>query len=250
MAKMKRITVAGPLVIETVYPVVNPSDSRGVRAGKKAMSSEAQRRMNHKYTWQRLELILAANFGVNDIYATLSYDDDHHPATRERALADTKAFWKKLRKARLEKGQELRYVSVPEHKHGEGRWHHHVFINSTGKDYDLIRRMWPKGNIEFRRIRIDREKNYETLARYLCKEERDKVGQHLWAGSRNLRKPESESFRVPNDTPLTPPESATVLEDTGDVVTAYGHYRYLKYLAGGQPTRHVRAKRRRRRKRE
>lgn len=250
MAKFKKIIVAGPLVIETVYPAPNPRDSEGVRAGKKALSSEAQQRMNLKYAYQKLELEIAANFGVGDIYATLTYDDEHLPASRKAATAQIKTFWRKFRAARKAAGQELRYLYVTEHKHGDGRWHHHVLINSTGEDYALIRELWGQGNIEFKAIRIDRDRNYETLARYFCKEQRDKVGQRLWSGSRSLRKPEKECFRVPNDTPLTPPKKAEVLVDTGDVRTAYGHFRYIKYLPCGWPQAEKgKVKRRRRRAR-
>lgn len=249
MAKFKKIIVAGPLVVECVYPAPNPRDSLGVRQGKKALSSEAQRRMNLKYAWQKLELEIAANFGTRDIYATLTYDDDHLPGSRKECAAAVKAFLRKLRATRMKQGQELRYIYVIEHKHGDGRWHVHILLNSTGSDYDLIRTLWGQGNAEFKSLRVDREKNYESLARYLCKEQRDKVGQRLWSGSRNLRKPEKECFRVPNDTPLSPPKSSPlVLEDTGDVVTAYGHYRYIKYLAAGAVSSAPRARRRRRKK--
>lgn len=250
MAKFKKIVVAGPLVIETVYPAPNPRDSAGVRAGKKALSSAAQQRMNWKYAWQKLELEIAANFTVGDLWVTFTYDNEHLPGTRKEANGRMQAFWKKLRAARKGRGQELRYIYATEHKHGDGRWHHHLLINSTGDDYALIRELWGQGNIEFKSLRVDREKNFETLARYLCKEQRDKVGQRLWSGSRNLRKPEKECFRVPNDTPLMPPETAELLDDSGDVRTAYGHFRYIKYLAGGWPgTVQVRAKRKRRRAR-
>lgn len=250
MAKFKRIVVAGPLVVECVYPAPNPRDSDGVRQGKKKLSSEAQRRMNLKYAYQKLELEIAANFGTRDIYGTLTYDDEHLPSSRKEANARIKALFRKFREARREKGQELRYIYITEHKHGDGRWHHHFLANSTGDDYDLIRALWAQGNVEFTSLRVDREKNYETLARYFCKEQRDKVGLRLWSGSRNLRKPEKECFRVPNDTPLSPPKSAAlVFEDTGDVATAYGHYRYIKYLArGAESSAAPRARRRRRRK--
>lgn len=209
--------------------------------------------MNQKYAYQRLELLIAANYGIRDLYITLTYDDDHLPRNREGARKIIQAFLRRLRKARKERGQELRYIYVTEHKHGEGRWHHHVLINATGEDYALIRQLWGQGNVDFNPIRIDRDKNFETLARYLCKEQRDMVGNRLWSCSRNLRKPETECFRVPNDTPLTVPESAEiVLEDTGDVSTAYGHYRYIKYLAHGWETTigpRPKAKRRRKRKR-
>ena len=250
MAKFKKIIVAGPLVIETVYPAPNPRDSEGVRQGKKALSSQAQQRMNLKYAYQKLELEIASNFGIGDLFATLTYDAEHLPGSRKEANAKIKAFWKRLRAARNVLAQELRYIYVTEHKHGDGRWHHHALINSTCEDFNAIQRIWGQGNVSFKTIRVDRDKNFETLARYLCKEQRDKVGQRLWSGSRNLRKPEKECFRVPNDTPLTPPEDALVFTDTGDVTTAYGHYRYIKYLgAGWKATPKPKAKRRRRRPR-
>lgn len=250
MAKFKRVVVAGPLVVECVYPAPNPRDSVGVRQGKKALSSEAQRRMNLKYAWQKLELEIAANFGPGDIYATLTYDDGHLPQSRKECAAHISAFVRKLRAQRKELGQELRYIYVIEHRHGDGRWHAHILLNSTGQDYSVVQQAWGRGRVEFKAIRLDRDKNYESLARYLCKEQRDKVGQRLWSGSRNLRKPEKECFRVPNDTPLKPPDNAAILfEDTGDVVTAYGHYRYIKYLAAGGAPAAPRPKRRRRKKR-
>ncbi len=251
MAKFKKIIVAGPLVLETVYPAPNPRDSVGVRSGKKALSSEAQQRMNLKYAYQKLELEIAANFGVGDLYATFTYDDKHLPASRKEANSRVSLFMRRLRAARKAAGQELRYIYVTEHKHGDGRWHHHILINSTGEDFALIRELWGQGGIEFVRIRVDRDKNYETLARYLCKEQRDKVGLRLWSGSRNLRKPERECFRVPNDTPLTPPRNALVFNDTGDISTAYGHYRFIKYLAAGSTaaSRSPKAKRHRKRAR-
>lgn len=247
MAKFKKVIVAGPLVVETVYPAPNPRDSVGVRQGKKALSSQAQQRMNLKYAWQKLELLIAANFGIKDLWCTFTYDDEHLPSSRKEANAQMKAFFRKLREARKGKGQELRYIYVTEHKHGEGRWHHHVLINSTGDDFAVIRELWKQGLVDFKTIRINRDLNYETLARYMCKEQRDKIGLRLWSGSRNLNKPERECWRVSDDTPSAPPKSSPlVFADTGDVTTAYGHYRYVKYLvAGGKVASPPRVKRRR-----
>ncbi len=251
MAKYKRIITAGPLVIEAVYPAPHPRDSVGARAGKKALSSEAQQRMNLKYAYQRLELLLAANFGERDLYITLTYDDDHLPASRKEAQRRIQAFIRKLRAARQALGLAVKYIYVTEHKHGDARWHHHMVLNATGDDYALVSRLWDQGGAEYKQIRVDRDKNYETLARYLCKEQREKLGLRLWSCSRNLAKPERECLRVPNDTPLEPPpkERATLLMDTGNVQTPYGHYRYVKYLVNGWSCgERPKAKRRRRRR--
>ena len=236
MAKWKKIIVAGPLVMETIYPAQNPRDSRTVRAGKRNLSSEAQQRMNQKYSYQKLELLLAANFVPGDLVVTLTYDDAHYPKDRKAAEAKLKYFRSKLSAARKGKDQELVMFWNTEHKHEscDGRWHHHAVINSTGDDYERIRELWTNGtDIEIKPLRVDREKNYETLARYMAKEDRDKLGQRSWSYTRNAKKPEVDSFRIPNDEGLTPPKGCTVLMDTGDVCTAYGHYRYLKYLNKG-----------------
>lgn len=253
---MKRVIVAGPLVVEAVYPAPHPKDGRSVRQGKKELSSEAQQRMNLKYAYQKLELLIAANFGERDLFATLTYDNEHLPENRKESLEKIKAFLKRLRAARKKEKQDLRYIYVTEHKHRhesfymDGRWHHHILINATGEDYDLIRQLWGQGNVEFRSIRVDQEKNFESLARYFCKEQRDAPGLRLWSGSRNLRKPERECFRVEEGTVLKmPPKSRCIrLADTGDVNTDYGYYHYIKYIVrAGSAMRKPRAKRRRRR---
>ena len=232
MSYYKRVITAGPLVVQAIYPAPHPRDSERVRAGKRHLSSEAQQKMNWKYSWQKLELELAANFRAKDLYCTLTYDDAHLPGSRAEAIKRIKAFWRKLRTARAGKRLELRYLYVTEHKHGDGRWHHHVLINATGHDYDQIRELWGQGNVDFKQLRVDKDKNYESLAKYLCKEQRDKLGHRLWSGSRNLHKPEKECYRVPDDHDIVAPKKATVLTDAHEQ-TAYGHYHYIKYIAEG-----------------
>lgn len=247
---MLKTIVAGPLVMQTIYPVISVKDPDGVRAGKRNLSSEAQVRMNLKYSYQKLELEMAENFRQGDIVATLTYDDDHLPRSRREAMRRAQRFWRKLR---VKRGiaVDLLYIYVTEHKHGDGRWHHHALINSTGDDYNIILSSWGYGAVDMHPFRVDREKNFETLARYFCKEQRDLVGQRLWSCSRNLRKPKPDSQRVGNDKELTVPDGATVLMDTGDVRTAYGHYRFVKYLAKGWAAETApRAKRRRKRRRK
>lgn len=247
MAQTLKVIVAGPLVVQAIYPVINPRDSDGVRAGKHRMSSEAQKRMNLKYAYQRLELEMAANFVIGDLVATFTYDADHLPQSRREAQRKVQAFWRKLGAARRARNTDLKYLYVNESKHDAGRWHHHSLINATGEDYKEIIKLWRWGSVEIHPFRVDRDKNFETLARYFCKEAREKVGHRLWSCSRNLRKPERDSFRVGNDVQLEVPDGATLLDDTGYVRTTYGHYRYIKYLGRGwtiEPK--VKARRRRR----
>ena len=60
---IKRTITAGPLVMEAVYSVSSVRDGTRVRQGKSALSSRAKQRMNFIYAWQKLKLLIAANFG-------------------------------------------------------------------------------------------------------------------------------------------------------------------------------------------
>ena len=245
--KMKKIIHAGALVIEAVYPRMDRRDSERARAAKRKASTEAQKRMNQIYSWQKLELMLAANFRPGDLVVTLTYDDAHLPESRKASELRLKYFRQQLTVHRVMTGQELVMIWNTEHKHGDGRWHHHTVINATGDDYDLIRRLWIYGSdIEIKPLRVDKEKNYETLARYMCKEEGERLGQRKWSYTRNARKPEVETFRVEEDTTVQVPKGATEISVFSDS-NQYGSARVIKYLAPGwekRPT--VRAKRRRR----
>ena len=155
--KTKKIIVAGSLVVEALYSRAQRTDSPKVRAAKQRASSEAQTRMNRKYSYQRLELMLAANFRPGDLVITLTCDDQHLPGSRKEASAQLKYFRSRLTAQRQKQGQDLVMVWSTEHKHGEGRWHHHCVINATGEDYDHIRELWIYGSdVEIRPLRVDR----------------------------------------------------------------------------------------------
>lgn len=236
MSKMKKIVSAGPLVLEAVYPRCSAADSPKQRAGKRKLSSEAQQRMNRKYSWQKLELQLAANYLPGDLFVTLTYDNDHLPANRTQAERCFAYFLRKLRARRGKRSQPVVHWST-EHLHEheshweDRRWHHHLCVNATGADFDMIRSCWPYGsNLSFKVIRIDRDNTYAQLAQYMCKEPRDRPGLRSWSYTRNAKHPETETFVVPDDTPLQPPRGSTVIEEASDR-TEWGSMRYVKYLA-------------------
>lgn len=245
---MKKILTAGALVKEVIYTRAAGREPAKVRAAKRKASTEAQQLMNAKYSWQKLELMLAANFVPGDLVVTLTYDDAHLPADRAAALARLKKFRADLTAARKKRGQELRMIWTTENASGGGRWHHHVVVNTTGNDFAEIARLWDCGaDLEIRRLQADREKNYESLARYMCKEARERPGLRSWSYTRSCRHPEVEVFPVPDDTKLAAPEDATVLEDV-QKRTEYGAFHYIKYLAAdAKALRRQRPKTRRRR---
>lgn len=246
--KTKKIIHAGALVVEAVYPRCSRNDSQKVRAAKQKASSEAQQRMNSIYSYQKLELMLAANFRPGDLVITLTADEEHLPKDRKQAQLQLKYFRGQMAKLRKAGGSELVMIWSTEHKHGDGRWHHHIVINASGEDYEDIRRLWLYGsNIEIKPLRVDDEKNYGSLARYMAKEGREKLGLRAWSYTRNCRKPEVETFAVEADTQLQAPKGSTVLEEHSER-TEFASCKIIKYLAPGwERLPRVKAKRRRRR---
>ena len=247
--KRKKIIVAGALVKECVYTCPAGGDPAKARAEKRKISTAAQQRINARNSWQKLELMLAANFVPGDLVVTLTFDDEHLPETRAQAAARMKQFRAELSRIRKAAGEDLVMIWALENKSGAGRWHCHCVINATaGADFADLLHCWPYGSdIEIRRLEISREKNYESLARYMCKEARERAGLRSWSYTRNAKHPEVETFPVPDDTEVAPPEDATVLE-TASQQTAYGSFSYIKYLTRApQQLRKLRPKRRRRR---
>ena len=254
MSKIIRQIRAGRLVCAVAYTTATAGDSPKARAQKQRASSAARERLNARTSFQKLERTLAANFDDGDLFVTLTYDEDHLPEDRERAVRRLKSFLGKLRAARKARGQPLRYIYVTEGCYPGGRLHHHVVLNSTGEDLGEIRRLWSYGdNVELRRMRFDRDYTWEDLASYLTKEPREwghpQVGERTWTPSLGLARPEPEVETAPDYVTLTAPPGAEVLQREGPIQNGYGEYTWIKYLLPRQPGRkRPKAKRKRRRK--
>lgn len=233
--RLKRIQ-AGRLVREALWTAPMPNDSPKARAEKSKCSSAARQRMNDKYSWQKLKMTIAANFGYADIVVTLTYDDAHLPKDKEAARQYLKKFFAALRSYRRTRGETLKYIYCTEDKHGDGRIHHHVILNGTGEDYELIRSLWCYGsNIEFERLDIY---GYEELAKYMSKEAREfghgKVGARTWVPSKGLAKPVVETEWVDAGVRLDPPRNAHIIASE-QTETEWGKWEYLEYLLPEDP---------------
>lgn len=228
MAKRKKTITAGRIVKTILYTAPEPRDGERVRAEKSRMTTAAQKAMNDKSARGRLEMLLAANFTRHDLFLTVTYRPEDLPKTRARAVKNIRKFLKDLRKYRIARGLELRYVYTTEEKHGEARLHHHLVINGTGQDIETIRSLWPYGDV----IDIEQidENDFAALAMYMTKEsvEGRPVGAQMWTRSRNLRQPTVTTCFVPDDTTLAVPPGCDVLERE-EKATEYGSYSYIKY---------------------
>ena len=252
MSKILKQVRAGRLVCAVVYTTPTAGDSPRARAQKQRASTAARERLNARTSFQKLERLLAANFGDGDLYVTLTYDDKHLPDSRDKAIRKMRSYLSKLRAARKARGQPLRYIYVTEGCCPGGRLHHHVVLNSTGADLEELRALWIYGdNVEVRRLEIHRDHTYEDLASYLTKEPREwghpQVGERTWTPSLGLVQPEAVTERVPDYMTLTAPPGADILQHEGPVRNGYGEYTWIKYLLPRQSGRkRPRARRRKR----
>lgn len=211
-----------------LYTAPEPRDNERARAEKSRMTAAAQQAMNDKTARGKLEMLLAENFTGRDLFVTLTYRPADLPAKRAGAVKCVRKFIKDLRKHRALRGQVLRYVYTTEERHGEARLHHHLVLNAVGKDTEIIRSLWPYGDV----VDVEQidEDDFAALAMYITKEsvEGRPVGAQMWTRSRNLRNPKVESDFVDDDTTLTAPPGCHILEKE-EKMTEYGSYCYIKY---------------------
>lgn len=237
MQTLRRI-YAGPIVLSALSSRGSRKDTPKQRAAKRQASTAAQRQLNQLNSAQQFELILAANYPTpgSGLVVVLTYDDEHLPKSRKEAQQRFKYFLRKLRLARAAAGlPEPVVCSAPEVlTSATGRWHHHIVVDNTGNDYDMLRACWIYGSdIDITRLRVDKDKNHETLARYMTKEAREcqeydcRVGLHGWSCTRNAKRPERDTITVGDDYELTPPEDCTVLLDERKH-TEFASYAVLK----------------------
>ena len=248
MAKNKtlRTREAGALVEQVCYKRAQRTDDAKTRAEKKKRTSEVMQKYNQKTSIRKFELMLAANFRPGDVVGTVTYRDDCLPEDRKAADRKFRYFRQKLASHYKARGVELVVFWSTEHKHGDGRWHHHFILPSTGDDYDAIRAAWIYGDdIELRPLQVDKEKNYATLAAYYAKESRERLGLRAWSYTRNAKKPVEEVDRMDDDFQLQPPKGVQVLERTS-IETPFGSFQYIKYLRPVGFIRRPYARRRRR----
>ena len=228
--KRKNIRTAGRLVSGVVYSVAHPSDGEQQRAAKTNVSSAARERMNARYSWQKLELLLAANFKYSDLHVILTYDDEYLPPNREAAKRRLRKAIRELREQRHAAGKDLKYIYNCEGNHGDKRYHHHMVVNAIGNDYKTIIDLWPYGQVDFEPVG---KVGYTKLAMYLTKEPKDgiwaEVGERSWTPSLGLIRPNEDKGIVRDNYDITIPPGAVVLLNEFRQ-NEFGEYHFIKYL--------------------
>lgn len=236
--KIKKRIQSGRLVETIIYsaPCIADKNPR-VRAEKKRVSTEAQKRLNNKHRWQKLMRLIAANFDISGYFCTLTYSDDHLPDGRKKAVGKMRRCIEAA-KRQLERqtgSKDLPYIYITEEISDAGepaRLHHHMILNR--EHVDLIRRIWKWGSVDYERIDAF---GYEQVAKYMCKEriQDDRVGARAWSQSKGLKKPVVETTYCKDDDDVTAPPGCHVLQDSGPVRTEFAEMHYLSYLIPHEP---------------
>lgn len=232
MAKRIKTITAGRLVVVGCYTIPTPRSSDRERRALREISSAAQERMNLKRSWQKLEVLLAANFTRHDLHLVFTYDDEHLPPDRAEAVKRLKKMIVQLRAYRRARDQETRYIYVTEQLSAEGgRLHHHMILNGTGEDLEAVRSLWTYGEVELEPL--DLWEGYEALAKYLTKEPREcgkpETGARTWAASIGLKKPIVESEVVRDHLTIAPPPGAIILSSPPPIRNEFGEFTTIKY---------------------
>lgn len=260
MAKTLIEDFAGPLYQATLCSRCRQSDSPAQRAQKRNKTSEKQKLLNQKNAWRLLMRQLAANFPTagSAIIVTLTYDNRYIPKyrrpgdCRNKVTEHIRSFLKRLRKLRTAAGlpMPVAFYSIEVLTAKSGRWHIHLVLDNTGKDYDMIRKAWIYGSMEdFKLLRTDKEKNWETQAKYMTKESREcqddlcRPGLKSWSHTKNIKQPERVTRVVPDSYVIPIPRKAVeVHQERSDC--EYGEFYYVSYwMPDGWRKRRPRARR-------
>jgi len=172
---------------------------------------------------------MAANFSEGDLFVTLTYDEQHTPASRKDAVACIRAWIRETRSEFRQHGTELKYLYCTENKHGGGRYHHHVIMNHVERAEEFLKAFWVNGCVDIKDID---ERRLDELARYFTKEAADtgrKVGQRAWTTSKNLKSPEVETCFVPDNFSISLPPGCQLIENPS-MRNYFGEYSYMEYL--------------------
>lgn len=188
---LKEITAGDQLEIE-IYPQFEKMDDVPEKGRKKA-NDKAQRNLNDKNARKYVERLINENFSDQDIWITLTYDENHVPEDGdiEGAIKNVQNFMRRINRRRKKKElPNAKYVYVTEYNEDSAiRFHHHIVMDGA-LSMDEIESLWKYGSRnEVRRLQKD-ENGLSGLANYIVKEKQRIKSEKRWNSSKgNLRKP-------------------------------------------------------------
>ena len=224
---------AGRVVRQALYSPREPNPNQRRRAI--SISKEDKQRANLKTSYEKLLMLMCANFQPGDWWITLSYDDDHLPQTREESQKPFRKFVRRLRKYRKRNKEPLQYVYCTQltTRDGGRRLHHHMVMRwEDDSDREQIESLWEGGEIVY----VRKLKDFEEIldkAHYMCREPRELgvyvPGEQMWTASRGLIRPKFEYTVIDSDAvDISVPVGCTELSEPIQL-PGYGGYKTIIY---------------------
>ena len=224
---------AGRVVRQILYTPKDPNPNQHRRGI--SISKEDKQGANLKTSYEKLLMLVCANFSPGDWWVTLSYDDDHLPRTREESKKPFRKFIRNFRKYRKVNKEVLKYVYCTQltTRAGGIRLHHHMILRwEDDSDKEQLYTLWEGGKIVYAR----KLKDFEDIldkAKYMCREPRELgvhvPGEQMWTASRGLIRPKPEYITVDSDSiDITVPVGCRSLSDPVQI-PGYGGYKAILY---------------------
>lgn len=191
---LKEIRAGEQLEVE-IYPQFFRREDIPAEGLPKKNNKEAQRCLNDKNARKKVERLINANFGDNDLWCTFTYDDTHAPADGDidAAIKNVQRFIGRLNYHRKKRGlPNVKYIYVTEYDpHAKIRWHHHMVMDGL-LDRDTVESLWKNGSrSQIRRLEKD-ENGLSGMANYIVKEKNRIPYEKRWNSSKGLKKPEEK----------------------------------------------------------
>jgi hypothetical protein len=192
MGYRTRTIKAGTRLEAEVYPVYGRSQEKTAQKARLNMTRERQQQLNTRRSKRQLVLLMENNFCYEtDVHVTLTYAGNE--PTLERCRKDIRNFIGRVKRRRAERcDEELKYIYAIGHD-ADKRIHVHMVMNG-GIPRDELERMWGKGYANTMRLQkfgggLQGMANYLYRQNEKARDNGDRVGFHMWSGSRNLKKP-------------------------------------------------------------
>ena len=155
---------------------------------KKKVNKDVQDNLNDKNARKQVNRLIECNFTVNDIWITLTYNQDKRPEDMKSAIKNMQNFIRRINYRRKKLGlSKCRYIYITEHSpDSKIPWHHHMIMDGD-MDRDIIEECWKLGDrIETKKLVPD-ENGLVGMANYItkCREK----SQKRWNSSVGLIKP-------------------------------------------------------------
>lgn len=220
---------AGRVVRQSLYTPRDPNPNQRRRAA--CIPKEERDRANLKTSYEKLLMLMCANFSPGDWWVTFTYADDFLPRNREEA----RPYWRKfLRPYRKYCEDPPRYVYCTQvtTSDGDQRLHHHMVLKREyDADAERLVSLWKWGFVKVRKLRDFDE--IVDKAHYMCREPRElgvKIpGEQMWTSSRGLIRPKPEFVVIDSDAvDLQVPVGCTALAEPVQL-PGYGGYKTILY---------------------